>query len=237
MEEAFLRACDRSVYAVEEAIRRGYLAAEGGVRIGVCGRVISRKGEVTSIADITSLCFRFPSLLLTSADKVLPYLLSPSGRLLSTLVLSPAGAGKTTLLRGLAHRLSQKEGANVLVIDERRELSAVEGDGASLLSQADVLLDCEKKYGFYTGVRVMCPDAVIADELQSDSDLEGVRYAITAGASVAASLHASDITALKGCPLPLYGLFERYVVLSARLGRGTVEGVYDSELRMVYAPQ
>ena len=52
------RVCEHSVYAHQEELKRGFLPAPGGCRIGIAGTAVVENGEIVSYRNITSLCMR-----------------------------------------------------------------------------------------------------------------------------------------------------------------------------------
>ena len=124
-----------------------------------------------------------------------------SDKLRSVLILSPPGEGKTTMLRDLARLVSVRRSLNILVSDERGELSA--GD---LGRTADVIRHADKLTAFTAGIRAMRPDLIVTDELLPE-DYAAVRRAMEGGVCVFASAHLKRV-----CDVP-QKLFERYVLL------------------------
>ena len=115
-----------SVHTILDQLRRGYVTAAGGVRIGVCGEGAVQDGQLQSFRRVTSLAIRLPRAVPGVARPLIPQLLE-GGRLASTLILSPPGLGKTTLLRDLIRCISSGDGLPPLrvgVADERGELGA-----------------------------------------------------------------------------------------------------------------
>src|SRR5699024_2531660 len=49
---------DFSLYALEEELKRGYIAVRGGHRVGLAGKVIVEKGQVKAIKEIGSYNIR-----------------------------------------------------------------------------------------------------------------------------------------------------------------------------------
>ena len=49
-----------SVYSVEEQLRRGFVTAAGGVRVGIAGEYVFENGKVLALKRATSLCIRIP---------------------------------------------------------------------------------------------------------------------------------------------------------------------------------
>ena len=92
----------------------GFITAQGGHRIGICGEAVVKDGVMTGFREITSLCIRIARDVSGIAAKAV----SISG---SILILGAPGWGKTTLLRDLIRQFSDK-GQHIGVVDERGEL-------------------------------------------------------------------------------------------------------------------
>lgn len=210
-----------SVYSVEEQLKRGFVTAECGERIGLAGQYVFEKGKALAVRDFTSLCIRVPHEIEGCGDEIYEKCLKD--RLRSVLVMSPPGIGKTTILRDLSRSISADTAKNILVCDERGEISAGNTGATS-----DVLLFADKATAFEAGIRAMRPDVMITDEL-SANDCAAVEKAIFGGVKVIASAHFADVSDVKP---PFEGLFERYVLLeSERIGR--VKAVYDENLKEI----
>ena len=130
-------------------------------------------------------------------------------RLLSLLILAPPGEGKTTILRDLCRLVSERTDFNLLISDERGELSAGE-----LGATADVIRFADKLTAFTAGIRAMRPDIIVTDELLPE-DYAAVKRAVDSGICVFASAH------LKRFDDVPEKLFQRYVILDGlgRVGR------------------
>lgn len=207
-----------SVYSVEEQIKRGFLTAEGGERIGLAGEFVFEKGQALAAKNFTSLCIRVPHEILGAGQEV--YEKCFQGGLKSALIASPPGQGKTTILRDLCRLISQKTRKNVLVCDERGEISSGEiGDTTDVYTFAD------KQTAFEAGIRAMRPDVLVCDEL-SAYDLSAVKRAIDGGVKVVASAH---IRSKEYLSKETKELFERFVFLSEK-AIGKVDKIYDEKL-------
>lgn len=213
------RAGQYSVYSVEEQIKRGYITAVGGERIGLAGEYVLEKGQPLALRNFSSLCIRVPHEVVGCGTGI--YQSCMRDRIRSVLIVSPPGLGKTTILRDLSRILSEKTKSNILVCDERGEISA-----GNTGETCDVLKFVDKTTAFEAGIRAMRPDIMITDEL-SAVDCNAIEKAIVAGIKVVASAHFSEMSYIKA---PFFGLFERYVVLDER-EIGKIKGVYDEKGR------
>lgn len=207
-----------SVYSVEEQLRRGFVTASGGVRVGIAGEYVFENGKVLALKRATSICVRIPHRVPGAATKI--YEATMKKRMKNVLIFSAPGRGKTTILRDLAEKIAVRTSCNVLVCDERDEIAS-----CGLLSSADVLSYVDKKQAFEMALRALRPDVIITDEL-SEADCEEVKRAIRGGAYVVATAHYSGVSAL---PESFRGVFDVYAALSDE-GIGNIEGLYDKNL-------
>ena len=235
-----LRACEKSLYAVNDRICQGYLTLSGGVRIGIAGKTVFDGADIRTIKQFTALDIRIPHEVIGCADLVMPYVKKHRGYH-STLIVSPPGAGKTTLLRDMARiAASGAPICNVLIVDERDEIaSVVEGIAALQIGKnADVISGCTKEYAFTRGMRALRPDIIVTDELCGAADFAAVRNAVAGGVNVFASVHAEDHAAVQQkdtfAVVRESKCFARYAEISDRNGPGTVEGIYDADFVPLY---
>lgn len=216
IEDTLVAACGHSVYSVENQLRGGFVTAAYGERVGIAGDYVYEKGQVLSVRDITSLCIRVPHEIRGCGKEIYRRCCREFVR--SVLILAPPGEGKTTILRDLSRIVSETTCLNVLVADERGELSAGETGATS-----DVMRFADKETAFTAGIRAMRPDVLVTDELLP-KDYEAVKAAVRSGIAVFASAH---LTRYEDVPEKL---FERYVLLS---GIGTIEWIKDREGNLV----
>ena len=234
LEQVLDRATDYSRYAAAETIRRGYVTAPGGFRVGICGTALPGEGDNLGIKDISSLSIRIPRLCEGAALPVLPGLLE-EGRPVSTLLLSPPGGGKTTLLRDLVRLLSRGDGlaepVRVALVDERGELAAV-CQGRPQLEvgpHTDIMDGCPKALAVPMLLRAMSPQVIALDELALPEDVEAVRAAAGCGVVLLATVHAASVAELSARPLLRgvleSGVFRRAVVIAGADRRCRVEAL------------
>ncbi len=202
------RATGSSYHAVREELRRGFLGAEGGVRLGVCG---DARADVEAVS---SLCLRIPRQIPEAGAGLLD---APGDE--SLLILSPPGGGKTTLLRELVRR-SARRGRRVGLADERGEVAAV-WRGApqfELGESTDVVSFLPKAEAVLLLLRGMNPQVIALDEISDPADLEAVRRVAGCGVTIFATAHAASAAALRAMPryreLLEAGVFRRAVVIS-----------------------
>lgn len=221
LADCVFRAGKYSVYAVEEQLKSGFITAGNGERIGLAGEYVFEKGQPLAMRNFTSLCIRVPHEIVGCGTEI--YTRCLSDRLRNVLIASSPGLGKTTILRDLSRIVSEKRRENILVCDERGELSA-----GNMGESCDVLRFSDKKTSFEAGIRAMRPSMIITDEL-SKEDCKAIERAISAGIRVLASAH---FTAYAYIQPPFSGLFDRYVFLDEN-EIGKIKNIYDKEGRMI----
>lgn len=224
-----------SYYALENEFSNGYITIPGGHRVGLVGQVAVWPDGSVRIREVGGMSFRVARAVRGAGERLASRLAGGSGRLLSTLIISPPGCGKTTLLRDLC-RISAEGYApagllpsQVGIVDERSEIAACYSGVPQhdLGLRVDVLDRCPKAKGIMMLLRSMGPGVIATDEIGSDEDARAVATALSAGASMLATCHGESVDGVKRRPhsswLVSSGYFERAVVLSRRKGPGTVE--------------
>ncbi len=231
-----------SLYAYEDELRQGYFTLEGGHRVGLAGKTVVENSSVKIMKDISFLNIRIAHEKKNCGKKVIGKLIQ-NGKLKHTLILSPPGCGKTTLLRDLIRLISNGfyfedkgdrlyfPGVTVGVVDERSEIGAsVKGVPMTDLGiRTDLIDGCPKHIGIFLLLRSMAPKVIAVDEIGREQDFEALRQAVNSGCVILATAHGSNLEdILKKEVFASFlkeKIFERYIILSGRNGKGTVEKI------------
>lgn len=232
-----------SIYALEAELRSGYVTMTGGHRIGLGGRAVTENGRVRTLKYISSFNIRLARQVVGCARELVPKLFTTDGRLCSTLLIAPPQGGKTTMLRDLVRHLSWGQSCprpyKLVLVDERSELAACY-QGVPQLDvgpRTDVLDACPKAEGMMMALRSLSPEVLVTDEVGRLSDAEAIEEALHCGVTVLATAHGSSWEELLRRPalkeLLRQGSFARFVLLSTRLGPGTIEAVFDAQQQAV----
>lgn len=232
LERVVDRATAHSPYAAGETIRQGFVTAEGGFRVGLCGTALPEEGGNRGLRDLTSLAVRIPRACPGTAEPLLGEL-RRGDRVLSTLILSPPGGGKTTLLRDLVRLLSagtaDHRPLRVALVDERGELAAV-WQGKPQLEvgpSTDILDGCPKALAVPMLLRAMNPQVIALDEIALPEDASAVLSASGCGAAILATVHAASVADLRRRPVMSAlldsGVFDLAVVITGRGGERRIQ--------------
>lgn len=226
------RASNYSIYTINDNLKQGYITIGGGERIGIIGQVVSENGRIITIKNFSSLNIRIPHEIKGISDELMDYLIEDN-EFLNTLILSSPAVGKTTLIRDIVRNLSSKFAKNVLVVDERNEISASFNAESTmdLGDFSDVITFSSKEFAFTNGIRSMSPDIIATDEIGSGCDYDAILRASSCGVKILATIHAKDIDELIKKPdfmvLKKLKTFKRYVVLKLTKGVRVIDKVYD----------
>ncbi len=191
---------------------QGYITAQGGHRIGICGDAIHKDGTMVGISKPQYLCLRVARDFQGIA-KELDLLHG------SVIIIGPPGSGKTTLLRDLIRRISNGQQGSIGVVDERGELFPHTEDGLCFPTgrRTDILTGCPKAQGVEAVLRTMGPSVIAVDEITSPEDCNALLQAGWCGVRLIATAHAQSGADLRSRPIyrPLVesGLFDHLVVL------------------------
>lgn len=236
INEIVYKASDYSIYAVNEQIKQGYIMLESGVRVGICGNVVTENKSIKTIVSWSSLNIRIPHQVKNSSLSCFDDIINENG-IYNTLIISPPGAGKTTFIRDFLYQISNHNYClNISVIDERGEIAGGDNSTLDIGNFCDVMSYSTKTDGIAKCLRSMNPNLIVTDEIGNVEDTNCLIDAMNCGVKVLASIHASGIDDLKSKKvfqnLP-HNFFERYIVLSKREGPGTFEGIYNEKFARI----
>ena len=96
--------------------------------------------------------------------------------------------------------------------------------------RTDVLDNCLKREGMLMAIRSLSPDVLICDEIGTKEDIDALNTAFNSGVNIVVTVHGSSLGDIKKRrafdDFLLSGIIERIIVLSNRLGVGTIENIY-----------
>lgn len=222
-------ATQASAHTALDRVRQGFVTLRGGHRVGLCGSVVKKDGQIVTLRDISSLSIRVARPVVGQAKELLPQL-TEHGIFLSTLILAPPGVGKTTLLRDLVRGLSDGDAGPPLrvgVADERGEIAALWHGEPQLYAgrHTDIIDACGKAEGLSILIRGMNPQVAAVDEITDPADARAIAEAAGCGVALIATAHGGGMEDLRRRPvyraLLAAGVFRRLVVLERREGRRT----------------
>lgn len=194
------------------SIRQGFITAQGGHRVGICGVCTVFNGSVTGISQPTSLCIRVARDFIGCAQNAAKIKDS-------VLIIGPPGSGKTTLLRDLIRQKSNTGQGSVAVVDEREEIFPLHNGKPCFLSGdgTDVLSGCGKAEGIEAVLRSMNPTWIAVDEITAQTDADALLRAGWCGVNLLATAHAGSLYDLRTRPiyqsLIKYNLFSNVIIL------------------------
>ncbi len=239
IENFIKKASENSIYAFNDNIINGYMTLKNGIRVGLCGDIVTDGDKILTIKDFQAINIRIPHFIKNCSLPAYEYLVDDDVK--NTLIISPPGAGKTTFIRDLVFQLAEHNvPKNILIADERSEIcSVINGEpGVRLGGFCDIYSNCSKKFAFKNGIRSMRPDVIVTDEIDLEADLESIIDAINSGVNIIATIHALDINQLKKKnnfdKIIDQRYFSRFIVLSCDEGPGTLTKIYDERLNCIY---
>ena len=231
-----------SLYAWEDELKNGFITLPGGHRAGICGKVVIEAERIKTINHISSINIRVAHKIKGCSDRVFNAL--TRNGLGHTLIISPPSCGKTTMLRDLIRNISNGksgrfDGLSVGVVDERQEIAgSFMGIAQNDVGfRTDVLDRCPKAKGMIMLLRGMSPRIIAVDEIGSAEDIKAIGEIINAGVKLICTVHGRDIEDIRKqrnlAELLERRVFDNYIVMSAKNGQGTIEGLYDSNFQAV----
>ena len=211
LRDVFASLCEFSVHTYKNEICRGFITAEGGIRIGICGTALYENEKISGIKDISALNIRIPHEIFNSSEIIVP--LAEKGGI---LIIGPPCSGKTTILRDASRKYSDKY--HTVIVDERCEIAGIcRGEASFNIGNSAVLNGFYKKDGIEFAVRSMAPDIIICDEFGDENDIRSAFFAMKSGTKIIASAHAFDKKDFLDKPFSkniiLGGIFSYFVFL------------------------
>ncbi len=189
----------------------GYITAQGGHRVGLCGEVTVKDNQITDVKNISSVCIRIA--------RDFPGIASRIGNQGSLLIIGRPGCGKTTFLRDVIRNRSEQGNGSVAVVDERGEIFPT-SQGRQCFPpgrRTDILSGCPKGQGIQLLLRTMSPATIAVDEITDETDCHGLMHAAWCGVDLIATAHAGGMQDFLRRPVykPLVEsrIFSRVIIL------------------------
>ena len=205
LEYVLRQASRSSVHTVLPQLRQGFIALPGGHRLGICGVVSMRDGEIHGIESAFGMNIRLATAIPEIGRGVISELCR-GGEFVSTLILAPPGAGKTTLLRDIIRCLSDGigcDGYRVGLVDERGELAALYRGTPwhDVGENTDIIAGCPKELGFLMLLRGMNPQILAADDITAEEDIRAMELVSGCGVQLLCTAHGAGREDLEQRPL------------------------------------
>jgi len=198
LEQVMDLATEYSRYTAAESMKKGYVTAAGGFRIGICGSAAVERGNIHTLSDLSSLTIRIPREYRGAAGELIAEL-CPGNSLFNTLIISGPCGGKTTLLRDLVRVASDSKGMRVALVDERGEIAALHRGVPQMDvgKHTDVMDGCPKALAIPNLLRAMSPKVIAVDEITGKEDVTAMERAANSGVALLATVHGESVQALR----------------------------------------
>ena len=159
-------------------------------------------------------------------------------KLSNILLCSSAGCGKTTILRDLTKQLSTYGMYNILLSDERNEITAMHHEyGLQFGNGVDVIRYAKKEDALKLGLRAMRPDIIITDEIITRQEVASLLQAYYGGVKIISTVHATHMYDLQNMPILTAALqeklFDYYIFLKSD-SIGQIATIYNKNFQCVY---
>ena len=197
LEALLARVTQSSVHSYSGQMAGGFVTAEQGHRLGLCGELV-RQGEAVTLRSLSSINLRIAKQVRGVSDTLCGALYGAG--FAGTLIVAPPGAGKTTLLRDMARWLSGR--MSVAVVDERNELAACSGGKPRFdVGSCDILSGSAKALGIELLLRSMAPQVIALDEITAARDVEALCEADACGCGFVTTAHGAEVRDLGRRPV------------------------------------
>ena len=103
IENFVRRASENSIYAFNDNIVNGFITLAKGIRVGMCGNIVTDGDKIVTVKDFQSVNIRIPHVVRNCSLPAFDYLVNEDVK--NTLVISPPGSGKTTFIRDFIYQL------------------------------------------------------------------------------------------------------------------------------------
>ena len=225
IEDSILQMSSDSFYTVSDELKRGYISLKGGIRVGVCAKIVYDGEKIVNLKEISSLNIRIPKEVKDDLSNIYKYI-ERDGKINNCLIISPPNCGKTTLLRNIAKYLSLRKFL-VGICDERNEICATY-KGQEGFSMGDFCFSMQgrKTDSINMMIRSMAPQCIMCDEIGSSEDIKAIKNALNSGVSVIASIHSENMEKAKQKLKGAYNLFSSFIVLERKDGEFIKTGYY-----------
>ncbi len=234
IRDTFNRICSYSIHTFQRSINSGYIPMKNGNRAGICGTAVCENGAITNVKDISSINLRISREVFGCADEIIG-LIEESDK--GIIIVGPPSCGKTTVLRDLIRQTaSGKLGKyyKVCAIDERREISAV--NGGIITNDIGITCDVLDAYpmaqAIDISVRTLSPDIIACDEISSYEETQAILRGVNSGVRFILTLHAGDYSELilkkQFEQLLETRAFGKVVLLGTGESIGKIRQVYDA---------
>lgn len=213
--------CENSVYAYTDNIKEGFITLPGGHRVGLGGRAVVNRAQISNLCDFSSVNIRIAREYIGISDVCIKKI-ADGGKILNTIIIAPPNAGKTTLLRDISRKLSY--GYKVVIIDERQEIASVRCGVPQfdIGLETDVLSGFSKNDGITHALRSLSPDVIVCDEIGTEEDILSVKSILKGGSKIITTMHGYSVEEAYLKHKQLISLFDVVVLMDRKNGRPEV---------------